>query len=135
MNPFGFHRRDFLFFVHGVSPTNRFLPPRRGSIWHFCLPWVSPTTVVCHRDAVRYGIFAYRGLSPTAVVCHRSAVLYGISADRGFHPRLGSNHRSAVRYGILAYRGFHLRLGANHCHAVLHGYFTIIINCQLLIVN
>ena len=76
----------------GLSPTAVFLSPRRGSICLFCIPWVvthgcvpvtatrfdmvflltvgyHPRLCSCHRDAVRYGIFADRGLRfapPTA---------------------------------------------------------------------
>ncbi len=73
------------------------MPPLWGSIIFFCIPWVprtlcaSPTSVLCHRYAVRWYVTVTRfcGMSPRrgSVVCHRDAVLCS-AISVGLHPRL-----------------------------------------------
>ena len=52
------------------------MPPRRGC------RGLTPTVVLCHRDAVHMAVSRFRGLTPTAVLCHRDAVLCYVTATR-----------------------------------------------------
>ena len=83
-----------------VVPTDKILPPRRGSICFSPTVGYHPRLGSIHRSAVLFGVLRFHGfihafafISPMSVLYHHSAVLFGLFAYRGLSPAAVLYHR------------------------------------------